>query len=125
MPPDSKIRRVVFDLASLPPWDQDAILNTLTKAERKSVEAHLRDYSEHAAGLTSSPPEPAFDESRISPWLRGRLRGDGEDVELTSAARGALTAFAVQLFPPASKTRRLGFVSKSLLLLRRHREARE
>ena len=125
MPPDSKFRRIVFDLATMPSQDQDAILKTLTEAERKRVETLLLDYSDHARSLTAGPRLPSFDDSRISPWLCDRLRADREGVVLTSAARETLTACAVQLFPRSSSGHRVGFVTKTLLRLRGPREAHE
>jgi hypothetical protein len=79
LPPDRKLRRLVAELAELPPEDLAAILGDMARPRRVRVEALITDY--HGQGLAPIPaaPRPVAARAkplrfaRYSPWLAARL----------------------------------------------------
>jgi hypothetical protein len=94
------LRRLVDELAALPPADAAAILGELSDQQREAVEALLREHANFVVSDDVPEESDGLGELALSSWLVDRISGAGtERYAITSASRAALRECAVQILP--------------------------
>jgi hypothetical protein len=100
--PDTAVRDLVAELASLHPEDVAAILSNLDSDERQAIESYLQEHvGQFEVAVAASESAVLFDVSRLSVWLGAHLHAAGSGTAMTAHARASLQACAARLFPAA------------------------
>lgn len=100
---DRELRRLVSEIATLPPDDLEAILAEFDPGSRRRLSDLVAEYLDAPAAHGSPRPD-------LSAWLQRRLdaalsSSAADGFALTAAAHEALRASAVQLPPPPPSAR--------------------
>ncbi len=96
--PDRALNRLIVQLSRQSEADVMAILENLDAAERSQVETLLEELRVGSAlpDPPAVPPGPAYDITRLSPWLAERLEASDA---ITPQARQILMDCATRLYP--------------------------
>lgn len=102
--PDTKLRRMIVDLAALHVEDVAEILAELDPAQRLTVEGLLREYASPLEAEVQVPVPTDCDTSRLSAWLvrRWAPASSKDDFRIAHHTRKTLHDCAAKLYPAHS-----------------------
>jgi hypothetical protein len=110
-PSDHNLRQMVARLPSMTTADFDAVMDSLSGAQRTAVIAMLREFDEGdvvASMRSGGIPDyqPVLVPENLSPWLAARVNGNPESGDevvdqftITTQAAAALRACAAEMVP--------------------------
>jgi hypothetical protein len=99
--PDTAIRRLVAELASLHADDIGAILDGLAAAERQAIEGLLQEYADQFQPAPGAP----YDLTQLSAWLQQLAReASAKSSMMTPVAQQALLGCITALYPAPRRT---------------------